>query len=371
MRSIIHSLEPLESRRLYSVTATSAAGVLTISGDNNANVITVSRDVAGNLLVNNRAVTIAGPTATVASIQTIVVNALDGNDAVTLDERNGALPRASVFGGAGNDTLTGGSGADFLVGGDGNDLLLGKGVNDQLFGGFGNDTLTGGAGADQMFGQGGNDRMTWDPGDGSDLVEGGTGADLLLFNGSNGAENIDLSANGGRLRFFRDAGNITMDVNGTEAVQFNALGGADNITVHNLRSTDVREVDLNLAGSTGLGDKSNDNVIVEGRLARDVIVASGNASGVSVIGAEAVNIRSAEASDKLTIKGLAGDDVIAAPTLDANAIAFVVDGGQGNDVVIGGGGNDTLIGGDGNDVLVGLGGNDQLDGGAGINILLQ
>ena len=30
------------------------------------------------------------------------------------------------------------------------------------------------------------------------------------------------------LRFFRDVGNVTMDLNGVEHVQFNALGGADN-----------------------------------------------------------------------------------------------------------------------------------------------
>src|SRR3954468_17647040 len=59
-RAIDHTLEPLEGRRLYAVTATSAGGVLTVTGDNNANVITVSRDVAGKLLVNNGAVTING-----------------------------------------------------------------------------------------------------------------------------------------------------------------------------------------------------------------------------------------------------------------------------------------------------------------------
>ena len=39
-----------------------------------------------------------------------------GNDTIALNEANGALPKANLFGGDGNDTLTGGSGADLLFG---------------------------------------------------------------------------------------------------------------------------------------------------------------------------------------------------------------------------------------------------------------
>ena len=52
----------------------------------------------------------------------------------------------------------------------------------------------------------------------------------MVFNGSNVAEKIDLSANGSRLRFSRDVGNITMDTDGVEQVDLNALGGADTVT---------------------------------------------------------------------------------------------------------------------------------------------
>src|SRR2546430_13548625 len=68
-RAVESTVEMLESRRMYSVTATSAGGVLTVLGDNGANAITVSRDVAGNLRVNGGTVPIAGAPATVASIQ--------------------------------------------------------------------------------------------------------------------------------------------------------------------------------------------------------------------------------------------------------------------------------------------------------------
>ena len=57
----------------------------------------------------------------------------------------------------------------------------------------------------------------------------------MLFNGAGGAEQVDLSANGNRLRFFRGTqGTITMDTRCVERVDFNALGGADLVTVNDL-----------------------------------------------------------------------------------------------------------------------------------------
>ena len=70
----------------------------------------------------------------------------------------------------------------------------------------------------------------------------------MLFNGANINEKIDISANGGRVRFTRDVANITMDLNGVEAIDFNALGGADTITVNDLTGTDVTEVNLEPRG---------------------------------------------------------------------------------------------------------------------------
>ena len=69
-RAVGCSVESLESRWLLAVTATSANGVLTVVGDDNANAISVSRDVAGTLRVNNGAVAIVGPAATVANQRT-------------------------------------------------------------------------------------------------------------------------------------------------------------------------------------------------------------------------------------------------------------------------------------------------------------
>ncbi|HEX5517934.1 MAG TPA: calcium-binding protein, partial [Pseudolabrys sp.] len=162
------------------------ARLLSVSGDNADNTIISSRNAAGNILINNGAIPVVGGSPTVANTDTIDIFGQGGNDTIALDEANGALPSANLFGGSGNDVLTGGSSADLLFGQAGDDTLLGKGGDDQLFGGSGNDVLTGGAGSDQVFGQAGNDRMIWNPGDGSDLFEGGSGNDTAEVNGGNG-----------------------------------------------------------------------------------------------------------------------------------------------------------------------------------------
>ena len=154
-----------------AITGTFIAGKLNVFGDSLDNTITESRDAAGTILINGGAIAIQGGKPTVANTTLSSIFGQAGNDTITLNESNGALPAAQIFGGDGNDVITGGSGGDMLFGQAGNDTLLGKGGNDLLFGGDGNDTLTGGDGDDQMFGQAGNDRMIWNPGDDSDLME--------------------------------------------------------------------------------------------------------------------------------------------------------------------------------------------------------
>ena len=109
-----------------AITATFASnGFLSIFGDANKNSVFVSRDAAGNILVNGGAVHIQGGRATVANTAKIQMFGQDGNDTLTIDETNGAMPAALMFGGGGNDTMTGGSGNDMLFGEVGDDILLG------------------------------------------------------------------------------------------------------------------------------------------------------------------------------------------------------------------------------------------------------
>ena len=76
-------------------------------GDNSDNTIEVSRNAAGSLLVNGGAVRVYGSTPTVANTSRIQIFGLGGNDQLSINDANGPLPSASLYGGAGNDTLIG------------------------------------------------------------------------------------------------------------------------------------------------------------------------------------------------------------------------------------------------------------------------
>ena len=176
---------------------------------------------------------------------------------------------------------------------------------------------------------------------------------------------------GGR-RFTRDVANVTMDLNDVEHIEFNALGGADNIRVHDLTGTDVTEVTINLAATLGgtVGDGQADTIIINATNGDDVITVT-NVNGVITVSGlgQDITITNFDANDRLVINGLGGDDVIDASGL--SGMLLTADGGDGDDVLIGSAGNDILIGGAGDDVLIGGPGLDVLDGGTGDNIVIQ
>jgi Ca2+-binding RTX toxin-like protein len=243
--------------------------------------------------------------------------------------------------------------------------------------------VIGGRGADLALLGIGNDTFTWNPGDGSDIVEGQAGVDTLLFNGSNAGEAFDISANGGRVRLFRDVANVTMDLNGMEHIQLATVGGADSVTVNDLTGTNVNLVSVNLAGSGGGGDGQADNVIVNGTAAQDIISVVSSGSSVFVNGLPTQTIVSGiDASlDTLTVNGLGGDDVINVSGVQAGQIKLAINGGDGNDTIGGSAGADLVVGGRGNDVaFLGGGadtfvwnpgdGSDTVDGQAGTDTLL-
>ncbi len=326
-------------------------------GDGAADTVIVN-GTAGN---DNVTVSGSGSKAVVAGLSATVhvtcaevandslhVNGLAGDDAINASRLHAGVIALTIDGGDGNDTLTGS---------DGNDLIIGERGTDTAFMGAGDDTFV------------------WNPGDGSDIVEGLGGHDTLQFNGANVDEKIDLSANGSRLRLSRDVGTVTMDVNGVEQINIVALGGADTVTVKDLTRTGITDVNINLAANpeTGVGDGAADTVTVNGTAGNDSITVAGSggnadvlrlAAKVHIVGAEALN-------DRLVVNALAGDDVVDATGLAADAIQLTADGGDGHDVLIGGAGNDTLLGGAGDDILNGGPGQDILDGGPGNNVVIQ
>ena len=277
----------------------------------------------------------------------LILNGLAGDDVINSSSLAAGVMRLTINGGLGNDLMIGSDGDDIFVGGDGNDTALMKA---------------------------GNDTFIWNPGDDNDIVEGQAGTDKLLFNGANISELITLSANGGRVLFTRNVASVVMDLNDTETIEFNALGGADLINVSDLSGTDVTNINLNLASAGGsAGDGQADSVVVQGTPGDDVILVNGDANGTAVLRLPAqINITGAEAAvDRLTVNAQGGDDVVDSTALVAGGMLFTADGGSGNDVLLGGAGNDTLLGGDNDDVLIGGPGVDVLDGGSGDNILIQ
>ena len=197
-----------------------------------------------------------------------------------------------------------------MNGGLGVDTLLGSKGDDLVNGGDGNDTALLGAG---------DDTFVWNPGDDSDVVEGQAGFDRMLFNGANIAEQIAVSANGGRVRFTRDiaASSWTSTTSRASTSTRSAAPTRSPSTIS--AGTDVTEVNTDLAAFGGAGDGAADNVIVKGTAGDDVVQVSGDASGVAVVGLAAqVNITGAEAAnDRLTVDLLAGDDVLEASGLAA------------------------------------------------------
>jgi Ca2+-binding RTX toxin-like protein len=291
----------------------------------------------------------------IGTSEKLTVNANGGDDSYSATGNLAALIAITVDGGTGNDNLLGSNGNDILLGGDGNDFVDGQQGNDTAFLGAGNDTFQ------------------WDPGDGSDTVEGQDGADKMAFNGANIAENMDVSANGGRVRFTRNVAAIVMDLNDVESIDVKALGGADNLVVNDVSGTDLTNVSADLNATGGGDDGAADNVITTATNGDDVVTVSGTGPSAQVNGLPAlVSVSGAIATnDRLTVNALAGDDVVDASGLAAGSILLTADGGDNDDVLIGGGGDDTLLGGAGDDVLIGGPGADILDGGTGDNVVIN
>lgn len=318
---------------------------------------------------------------------TITVNATQGDDVFGVEGDAGGvsvfgLPAAVdiLFPEAANDRLVlNGQGGDDVIDATGLEagaiqLTMNGGLGADIFlGSEGGDLINGGDGDDVALMGAGDDTFVWNPGDDNDVLEGQAGTDTMLFNGANVSETIDISANGGRVLFFRNIANVVMDLNDTESIDFNALGGADTIVVNDLSGTDVSEININLAAAGGGGDGQADTIVINATNGDDVILVTDDGGGVTVQGlAATIRITGFEAAnDRIVINGLAGDDVIEASGLGAGSIQLTADGGAGDDVVIGGAGNDTLLGGPGDDVLIGGGGTDVIDGGPGDDIEIQ
>jgi Ca2+-binding RTX toxin-like protein len=228
-----------------------------------------------------------------------------------------AVEDLSVQGLGGADTIAGFNGPVgatqlTLDGGSGDDVVRGTNLPETLLGGGGNDLVDGNIGADTARLGAGTDVFQWDPGDGSDTVEGEGGTDVLDFNASNAGETMDISPDGSRVRVSRNIGLVTTDIDGIEGIDLALLGSADALTVNDVTGTALKTVDVNLAGSTGVGDGAADTVTVNGtdgpdsvRVLRagDQVQVKGLAAQTRIVGSEAL-------FDTLRVQTLGGDDQV-------------------------------------------------------------
>ena len=369
-------LEALELRR--HLDATLVNGTLNVTGTDAADAFTIN-------LVNDQIVFENGDESPfdADAVTSIVIDALGGNDTITVNVNR----PTTIRGGAGDDTINGGDGADSVIGQTGADTAR-----------LGN----------------GDDTFQWDPGDGDDVVDGQDGSDTLLFNGSGGDElfTVNPGAAPARVLFTRSLGNIDMDMGTTEHFVVNALAGNDTLTgglglaaLIDLRF-DAGDGDDSMAGTdaadTFFGGAGNDTVdgnrgndtanlgdgndlfiwdpgdgsdVVEGDAGFDTMQFNGS-DGAEVMEASANGSRlrftrdlgnivmDVNATEKLDVRALGGNDTVTILDLAATATRQVfVDGGADDDILNGGPGRDTLVGGLGLDNLRGNGSVDVLNGG--------
>jgi Ca2+-binding RTX toxin-like protein len=295
------------SDNVRGVTADVEAGTLNVNGGDRANAVALRLKAGDPTRIQVDAGDNGSPDFSFArsDVHAISVRMGNGRDSVRIDDSNGGFTDSiptTIAGGNGDDSLNGGLGAETFNGGNGDDTVDG---------GRGNDTADLGRG---------DDTFVWDPGEGSDVIEGQSGSDTMVFNGAGvgaGAnETVTMSAAGGRLIFFRQPGNVTMNTDDVEVVDFNALGGTDNVTVNDLSGTDVTQTNLDLAGALGgsAADGAADNVTVNGTAGDDTVHIAGNGSGADVTGlATAVSVEHADRadanpSDTLSVNTLPGAD---------------------------------------------------------------
>lgn len=175
-------LQSLEPRRLLTVSLDN--GVLTVTGTDDADQLGVGRSTT-MIVVNDNGTTSEWDPALVESI---VINALGGNDQVAV-VRAIAKP-LTANGGAGDDMMRGSAGRERLNGDAGADRLFGGGGGDVLDGGDDNDVIVGGAGPDRMLGGNGDDRFDAVDRD-RDLLDGGAGEDWARVNRGDRANNVE------------------------------------------------------------------------------------------------------------------------------------------------------------------------------------
>jgi Ca2+-binding RTX toxin-like protein len=318
------------------------------------------------------------------------------------DRLDGGGGNDSLSGGWGDDRLTGGAGADTLDGGAGFDVALydsaatgviadlgqparnagdaagdvfrsieglsgsafgddlaGDGADNWIAGNGGNDILAGGAGADTLAG-----------GDGDDILSGGAGADSL--DGGLGVDTADYRGALAGVTASLAAGGTGGEALGDTFTGIENLSGSD--WDDRLTGDSGSNLIIGLAGADTLAGGAGDDTLLgglgadrlDGGTGMDLASYADATAGVIVDMVNPANSTGLAAGDTFVgVEGLLGGDFD--DDLRGDALANLIQGGNGNDWLLGRAGNDTLIGGAGNDNFFGGAGADLFDGGSGVD----
>jgi hypothetical protein len=169
-------------------------------------------------------------------------------------------------------------------------------------------------------------------------VNGGDGIDTLALQGTDAGERFSVSAAGTVARLTGDRGDLRIDADGVEILRVAAGGGADELSVGDLSQTDAFQVE----GDLGEGDGAVDRASVAAGGGDDQVSVTALSGAVAVLGPTFVQLQHTERTDRLTVQGRGGDDIVSTST---DLMATTLDGGDGSDVLIGGPGDDVLLGG--------------------------
>jgi len=154
---------------------------------------------------------------------------------------------------------------------------------------------------------GGDDRIVYQAsagtnqiGDGMDRIDGGAGNDFLATYGSAHGDHFTLAAlSNGHALLMQDDGSVNnADLVSVEEIDFNTAGedgvnasGSDNITVDDMTGTDVKLVDIDLAGP-------------------NLTSADGKVDTINLVGNANENVTVSLVNGELVITGLAAKVVI-------------------------------------------------------------
>ena len=144
-----------------------------------------------------------------------------GNDTISLDGAGGGTVGVYISGDLGNDVITAGAGADTILGGAGDDNITAAAGADSIVGGAGADTIATGAGNDTVTGGAGADAIT---------LAGGT--NRIIFGSSDGVAAASITAYttlAMQASFTNGVEQIASFVSGTDDINF-GLGTGTAIT---------------------------------------------------------------------------------------------------------------------------------------------